>query len=200
MDVCSCLCVGNHGNLLLLPCNLPLPPSLSAAVPRPATLICSRIPSATDAHNITHILEKYPEFSTFNHYLTVTQLFLEINRRETITVCAVDNAGMSDLLSKHLTLGAKKLHQITNGTGLAAIMFQATGSATGSAGFINITDLKAARSASAPRTTAASFPPRLSSSSTPFCTTSSSFRPSPFSPLPKPRLRRRGRARSTSQR
>lgn len=116
------------------------------------------LPSPNHAHNITHILEKFPEFSTFNHYLTVTQLAPEINRRETITVCAVDNAGMSDLLSKHFTLGAikkvlslhvlldyfdsKKLHQITDGTALAATMFQATGSATGSAGFVNITDLK----------------------------------------------------------
>ncbi|KAL8469706.1 hypothetical protein ACS0TY_032519 [Phlomoides rotata] len=116
------------------------------------------LPSSTHAHNITHILEKNPDFSTFNHYLTVTQLAPEINRRETITVCAVDNAGMSDLLSKHLTIGAikkvlslhvlldyfdaKKLHQITDGTALAATMFQATGSATGSAGFVNITDLK----------------------------------------------------------
>ncbi|EPS66997.1 hypothetical protein M569_07779, partial [Genlisea aurea] len=113
--------------------------------------------SAARAHNITTILDKYPELSTFNHYLTVTQLAPEINHRETITVCAVDNAGMSDLLSKHLTIGAiknvlalhvlldyfdaKKLHQITDGTALSATMFQATGSATGSSGFVNITDL-----------------------------------------------------------
>ncbi|XP_059662392.1 fasciclin-like arabinogalactan protein 1 [Cornus florida] len=110
------------------------------------------------AHNITRILAKFPEFSTFNHYLTVTHLAADINNRETITVCAVDNTGMSDLLSKHLSVsalknalsfhvlldyfGAKKLHQITNGTALAATMFQATGSASGSSGFVNITDLK----------------------------------------------------------
>ncbi|KAF8391678.1 hypothetical protein HHK36_023986 [Tetracentron sinense] len=116
---------------------------------------------ATDAHNISRILAKHPEFSTFNHYLTITHLAAEINRRETITVCAVNNAGMSDLLSKHLSIfgiknvlslhilldyfGAKKLHQITNGTALAATMFQATGSAPGSSGFVNITDLKAGK-------------------------------------------------------
>ncbi|XP_047983193.1 fasciclin-like arabinogalactan protein 1 [Salvia hispanica] len=116
------------------------------------------LPSPAAAHNITRILDKDPAFSTFNHYLTVTQLAPEINRRETITVCAVDNSAMSDLLSKHLSLGAiknvlslhvlldyfdaKKLHQITDGTALAATMFQATGAATGSAGFVNITDLK----------------------------------------------------------
>ncbi|KAI3456812.1 hypothetical protein Pfo_013475 [Paulownia fortunei] len=126
------------------------------------------LPSTTHAHNITRILAKYPEFSTFNHYLTLTQLAPEINRRETITVCAVDNAGMSDLLSKHLTIGAiknvlslhvlldyfdsKKLHQITDGTALAATMFQATGSAPGSAGFVNITDLKGGKVGFSPRT------------------------------------------------
>ncbi|XAR56791.1 hypothetical protein NMG60_11037386 [Bertholletia excelsa] len=112
----------------------------------------------TEAHNITRILAEFPEFSTFSHYLTATHLADDINNRQTITVCAVDNAGMADLLSKHLSIysiknvlsfhvlldyfGAKKLHQITNGTALAATMYQATGSAPGSAGFVNITDLK----------------------------------------------------------
>jgi len=112
----------------------------------------------SQAHNITHILAQHPEFSTFNHYLTLTHLAPEINRRSTITVCAVDNAAMDDLLAKHPSIytvknilslhvlldyfGAKKLHQITNGTALAATMYQATGSAPGSAGFVNITDLQ----------------------------------------------------------
>ncbi|KAI3686135.1 hypothetical protein L1987_79808 [Smallanthus sonchifolius] len=117
------------------------------------------LPGATvEGHNITSILAKFPEFSTFNHYLTITHLANEINNRQTITVCAVNNAGMSDLLSKHLSVyamknvlslhvlvdyfGAKKLHQITNGTSLAATIFQATGTASGSSGFVNITDLK----------------------------------------------------------
>ncbi|KAH6770189.1 FASCICLIN-like arabinogalactan 1 [Perilla frutescens var. hirtella] len=50
-----------------------------------------------------------------------------------------------NVLSLHVLLGyfdAKKLHQITNGTALAATMFQATGSVTGSTGFVNITNLK----------------------------------------------------------
>ncbi|KAF9589470.1 hypothetical protein IFM89_036368 [Coptis chinensis] len=121
-------------------------------------LLLTFFPADTSAHNVTKILAKHPEFSTFNHYLTITHLADEINRRETITVCAVDNAGMSDLLSKHLSVfaiknvlslhilldyfGAKKLHQITNGTALAATMFQATGAAPGSTGFVNVTDLK----------------------------------------------------------
>ncbi|GAA0163215.1 cell adhesion molecule [Lithospermum erythrorhizon] len=123
-----------------------------------AVLAISLIISTTQAHNITHMLAKFPEFSTFNHYLTTTHLAAEINNRQTITVLAVDNDAMSTLLSKHLPMGAlknvlslhilldyfgaKKLHQITNGTALAATMFQATGSASGSSGFVNITDLK----------------------------------------------------------
>ncbi|KAL3502555.1 hypothetical protein ACH5RR_037004 [Cinchona calisaya] len=114
--------------------------------------------SATDAHNITRILANHPEFSTFNHYLTTTHLEAEINRRRTITVCVVDNAGMSDLLAKHLALtplknvlslhvfadyfGAKKLHQISKGSTTTSTLFQATGEAAGTAGYVKITDMK----------------------------------------------------------
>ncbi|KAI8552192.1 hypothetical protein RHMOL_Rhmol06G0246800 [Rhododendron molle] len=116
------------------------------------------LPSAARAHNITRILAKHPDFSTFNHYLTITHLAEEINRRETITVCAVDNAAMADLISKQLPLytvhnvlalhvfadyfGSKKLHQITKGSTLTATLFQATGKASGTSGYVNITDLK----------------------------------------------------------
>ncbi|XP_028185192.1 fasciclin-like arabinogalactan protein 1 [Glycine soja] len=54
-----------------------------------------------DTHNITNILTKHPEFSTFKHYLTLTHLAPEINGKTTITVCAVNKAAMSNLLSKH---------------------------------------------------------------------------------------------------
>ncbi|KAF5730471.1 fasciclin-like arabinogalactan protein 1 [Tripterygium wilfordii] len=123
-----------------------------------SVLLLLTISYTTQAHNITRLLAKHPSFSTFNHYLTLTHLAPEINSRTTITVCAIDNAAMSELLDKHLSLytlknilsmhvlldyfGSKKLHQITNGTALAATMFQATGSAPGSSGFVNITDLK----------------------------------------------------------
>nr|BAE75863.1 putative fasciclin-like arabinogalactan protein [Salicornia europaea] len=115
-------------------------------------------PTTTHAHNITKILAKFPDFSSFNHYLTTTHLAPEINTRQTITVLAIDNAAMASLTSKHLPIstlknilslhvlldyfGAKKLHQITDGSALAATMYQATGSAPGTAGFVNITDLK----------------------------------------------------------
>src|SRR5262249_16385458 len=123
-----------------------------------SVLILLTFSLATHAHNVTRLLAKHPSFSTFNHYLTLTHLAPEINSRTTIPVSAIDNAPMPELLGKPLSLytlknslsmhvlldyfGSKKLHQITNGTALAATMFQATGSAPGSTGFVNITDLR----------------------------------------------------------
>ena len=131
---------------------------LTLALSLSLLLLTCTTTTTSNAHNITKILAKHPEFSTFSHYLTTTHLASVINSRETITVCAVDNAGMSSLLSKGLSVyalknvlsfhvlldyfGAKKLHQIRDGSALAATMFQATGTAAGSSGFVNITDLK----------------------------------------------------------
>ncbi|KAE8022197.1 hypothetical protein FH972_008021 [Carpinus fangiana] len=61
---------------------------------------------------------------------------------------------LKNVLSLHIFLDyfdAKKLHQITNGTALAATLFQATGSAPGSTGFVNITDLKGGKAGFAPQ-------------------------------------------------
>ncbi|CAF2137603.1 BnaA02g08870D [Brassica napus] len=112
----------------------------------------------THAHNVTRLLANHPSFSSFNHLLTKTHLADEINRRTTITVCAVNNAAMSALTSKGYTIstlknilslhvlldyfGAKKLHQIGGGSALAATLFQATGAAPGTTGFVNITMLR----------------------------------------------------------
>jgi uncharacterized surface protein with fasciclin (FAS1) repeats len=120
-------------------------------------LFISSIFTTSNAHNITDILSKHPEFSSFNHYLTLTHLAPEINGKNTITVLAVDNAAMHDLTSKNTSIytiknilslhvlldyyGAKKLHQIRNGTSLAATLYQASGTAPDSSGFVNITDL-----------------------------------------------------------
>ncbi|KAF3325983.1 fasciclin-like arabinogalactan protein 2 [Carex littledalei] len=110
------------------------------------------------AHNITKILAEHPEFSEFNHYLTATRLASEINRRLTITVLAVDNSAMSALVARHFTLqtmrhvlslhilvdyyGSKKLHQLSRSSTLSSSLFQATGSAPGTTGYVNITDHK----------------------------------------------------------
>lgn len=132
------------------------PPLLSTTLV--LSLLLLLLSTTSHAHNITRILAKHPDFSTFNHYLSTTHLAAEINRRQTITVLALDNAAMSSLLAKHLSIytlknvlslhvlvdyfGAKKLHQITNGTTLASSMFQATGAAAGTSGYVNITNLK----------------------------------------------------------
>ncbi|KAF4359308.1 hypothetical protein CsatB_020200 [Cannabis sativa] len=116
------------------------------------------VATTSHAHNITKILAKHPELSTFNQYLSRTRLAADINRRLTITVLAVDNAGMSSLISKGYSLytirnilslhvlvdyfGAKKLHQISKGSTLTSSVFQASGAAPGTSGFVNITDLK----------------------------------------------------------
>ena len=113
----------------------------------PILLLLLLLALETHAHNVTHLLANHPSFSSFNHLLTQTHLSDEINRRTTITVCAVDNAAMSALTSKGYTIstlknilslhvlldyfGAKKLHQIGGGSALAATLFQATGAAPG---------------------------------------------------------------------
>ncbi|CAJ2640068.1 fasciclin-like arabinogalactan protein 1 [Trifolium pratense] len=123
-----------------------------------ALLFISTIFTTSNAHNITAILSKDPEFSTFNHYLTLTHLAPAINGKQTITVLAVDNDAMHDLTSKNLSISTvknilslhvlldyydtKKLHQITKGTTDVATMYQTTGAATGIAGHVNITVLR----------------------------------------------------------
>jgi len=109
-----------------------------------------------NAFNITKVLDGYPEFSEFNQDLKRTKLADDINSRQTITVLVVSNAGLSSLsgldpaslkrvLSLHVLLDyfdADKLQQITNGTTLTTSLYQTTGSATGTSGLVNITDLK----------------------------------------------------------
>ncbi|GER45970.1 FASCICLIN-like arabinogalactan 1 [Striga asiatica] len=115
------------------------------------------LPSTAYAQNITHILAGHPSLSLFNKYLTKTHLAAEINGRQTITVCAVDDAAMNLLLSNspalptiknvlyfHVLLDyfdPKKLHQLSDGSANITTLFQTTGSATESSGFVNIADL-----------------------------------------------------------
>lgn len=122
--------------------------------------------STAHGHNITQILAKHDQFSTFNRYLSLTHLAEEINRRQTITVLVLDNAAMNDILDKHYSLytiknilsfhvladyfGTKKLHQLNKGTTVTATMFQATGDAPGTSGYVNITTLKGGKVGFAP--------------------------------------------------
>ncbi|XP_051136277.1 fasciclin-like arabinogalactan protein 2 [Andrographis paniculata] len=121
-------------------------------------VVVAIIAGAGEGHNITHLLAGHPSLSTFNHYLSTTHLADEINRRRTITVCALDNAAMDDLLSHHFSLptlknilslhvfadyfGSRKLHQIPKGSATTSSLYQATGEAAGTSGYVNIVDAK----------------------------------------------------------
>ncbi|XP_006339448.1 fasciclin-like arabinogalactan protein 10 [Solanum tuberosum] len=109
------------------------------------------------AHNITEILNQFPEYSVFNSYLSQTKLADEINSRETITVLALPNGAMSAVVDKHplsviknvLSLhvlldyfDGTKLHKISDGTTTSTTLYQTTGNAHGNVGSVNITDLK----------------------------------------------------------
>ncbi|KAK4782052.1 hypothetical protein SAY86_016154 [Trapa natans] len=124
---------------------------------------------AAAAHNITLLLEGNHNFTTFNRYLSLTHLAEDINARTTITVLAVDNVAMADffssahnpsigtlknILSLHVLLdyfGARKLHDLADGSALAATLFQASGYAPGSTGVVNITDLQGGKVAFSPK-------------------------------------------------
>ena len=132
-------------------------PSVVLALAVAATAITMLAsPVAAKAYNITKILAAHPEFSKFNEMLTKTRLAYDINRRQTITVLAVDNSAMAALdhytlptirhiLSLHILVdyyGSKKLHQLSRGATASSSMYQATGSAPGTTGYVNITSHK----------------------------------------------------------
>ncbi|OWM85877.1 hypothetical protein CDL15_Pgr012127 [Punica granatum] len=133
----------------------------------PLLLLSAFAAAPSRAHNITALLAKHLGFSTFSNYLTQTHLADEISARTTITVLAVDDDAMSGLLASHPTLGTiknilslhvlldyfgtRKLHQLTDGSALVATLFQASGSAPGSTGFVNITNIKGGKVALGPQ-------------------------------------------------
>ncbi|CAL5065283.1 unnamed protein product [Urochloa decumbens] len=126
---------------------------LSLAVVAVAIVALAPAPVAATKYNITKLLEPYKQYSKFNEMLSKTRLAYDINRRQTITVLAVDNAAMSALdhyslqtirhiLSLHVLVdyyGDKKLNKLAHGSTAASSMYQATGAASGMSGYVNIT-------------------------------------------------------------
>ncbi|WVZ75694.1 hypothetical protein U9M48_023729 [Paspalum notatum var. saurae] len=116
-------------------------------------LVFAGLASSGVAFNITRLLGEFSDFSTFNNLLLQTKLAEDINRRQTITVLAVDNSavgGISSLasdiqrkvLSMHVVLDyydTAKLEAIKNHTTLLTTMFQSSGQATDRMGFLNFT-------------------------------------------------------------
>jgi len=108
--------------------------------------------SAASAFNITRLLGRFPDFTTFNNYLTQTKLNDLINSRTTITVLAVDNgaiAGLSgksideikDILSVHVVLDyfdMEKLKELPKKPSTLATLLQSRGVANGQQGFLSV--------------------------------------------------------------
>ncbi|ONM54044.1 fasciclin-like arabinogalactan protein 2 [Zea mays] len=126
---------------------------LAMIVVAAAVMALAPAPVAATKYNITKILAPYKEYSKFNDMLSKTRLAYDINRRQTITVLAVDNSAMSALdhyslqtirhiLELHVLVdyyGDKKLKKLAHGSTASSSMFQATGSASGMSGYVNIT-------------------------------------------------------------
>ncbi|KAF8731769.1 hypothetical protein HU200_015707 [Digitaria exilis] len=126
---------------------------LSLAVAAVAIMAFAPAQVSATKYNITKLLEPYKQYSKFNEMLSKTRLASDINRRQTITVLAVDNAAMSALdhyslqtirhiLSLHVLVdyyGDKKLKKLAHGSTTSSSMYQATGSASGMSGYVNIT-------------------------------------------------------------
>lgn len=126
---------------------------LAMIVVAAAVMALAPAPVAATKYNITKILAPYKEYSKFNDMLSKTRLAYDINRRQTITVLAVDNSAMwaldhyslqtiRHILELHVLVdyyGDKKLKKLAHGSTASSSMFQATGSASGMSGYVNIT-------------------------------------------------------------
>ncbi|KAJ0974589.1 hypothetical protein J5N97_016554 [Dioscorea zingiberensis] len=112
---------------------------------------------AGEAHNITAILDGFPDYSLYNSYLTQTKVADEINSRDTVTSLVLPNAPMAALAAKRplaaiknalrlLTLldyfDAAKLHNLQGGAVLSTTLLQTTGNEPGNLGFVNITNAR----------------------------------------------------------
>ncbi|PIA26169.1 hypothetical protein AQUCO_09600020v1 [Aquilegia coerulea] len=123
-----------------------------------SSLICLSfflLVSSATCFNITRILDTYPDFSTFNNYLTQTKLCDEINKRQTITVLAVANDAMGGvqgstdvikrIMGNHVVLDyydEAKLSKLSKKSSLLTTLFQSTGDAMNQQGFLNVTQMK----------------------------------------------------------
>ncbi|XP_059461512.1 fasciclin-like arabinogalactan protein 3 [Corylus avellana] len=108
--------------------------------------------SAAAAFNITKLLGRHPNFSSFNDYLTQTQISQQINSRNTITVLAVDNKAIASIsgkpldtikkiLSVHVVLDyfdVQKLTMLPKKTTILTTLFQSSGAAANQEGFLNV--------------------------------------------------------------
>jgi len=108
--------------------------------------------SAVYGFDITKMLEKEPELSSFNKYITEAKLADQINSRNTITVLAVGNDAISSIagkspelikaiISTHVILDyydEKKLVEAQASTPQLTTLFQSSGNAVKEQGFVKV--------------------------------------------------------------
>ncbi|KAL0914183.1 hypothetical protein M5K25_017693 [Dendrobium thyrsiflorum] len=116
--------------------------------------------STAICHNITAILDSFPDYSIQNGYMSSTKIADEVNSRQTLTCLVLSNIVMSALAADHTPASLKnalrllvlldyfdsqKLHDIDGGTTITTTLFQTTGEAIGQEGFVNITNIRGGR-------------------------------------------------------
>jgi uncharacterized surface protein with fasciclin (FAS1) repeats len=132
-----------------------------------AVLVATWAPPCHAAHNITAILSGRRDLAEFSRELTATGLADDIDGRNTITVLAVDDAGMAALkarglpretlrhvLSLHVLVDYyddAKLHRLPGGSEDVSTLFQASGDAPGSSGMVEIAERRGGRVAFSPQ-------------------------------------------------
>ncbi|KAJ1425775.1 FAS1 domain [Sesbania bispinosa] len=108
--------------------------------------------SSAHAFDITQLLGQYPEFSSFNKYLTETKLADQVNSRNTITVLVVENGALSAvsgkspqaikaIISSHVILDyfdEKKLMEAQGSSQQLTTLYQASGLAVDQQGFLKV--------------------------------------------------------------
>ncbi|KAK8505453.1 hypothetical protein V6N13_045890 [Hibiscus sabdariffa] len=109
--------------------------------------------TTSTALNITKSLADYSEYSSLSNLLQETKLTEAINRRQTITVLALDNDAIKsiadrpsdelrNILMNHIVLDyfdKEKIQKLGKKSALLTTLYQTTGSASNQNGFVNMT-------------------------------------------------------------
>ncbi|KAB2611591.1 fasciclin-like arabinogalactan protein 10 [Pyrus ussuriensis x Pyrus communis] len=129
-------------------------PSTPSPTPSPSPSTTSPSPSSS-MFNITQILNKYPEFSIFNDYLTRTQVCDQINERRTLTILVPNNEAMYSLVGQPMDMIRKvlstqvvldyytisKFHNLPVSQSTRIItLLEASDKPSGQQGFVNVTN------------------------------------------------------------
>ncbi|KAK8963332.1 Fasciclin-like arabinogalactan protein 10 [Platanthera guangdongensis] len=77
-----------------------------------AAMLLALSAATTNGHNITAILDSFPEYSIYNSYMTQTKVADEVNSRETVTCLVLPNAAMSALAAKQSLAAIKNALRI----------------------------------------------------------------------------------------